>query len=162
MAGQARVIRFPGAAQPADRGEPRERSDEEIIARFAVFWPKASPVVRREITRIVRNEERRERERAARAAHDESARRVLDHLNAKRSDALAELGRRGSGFSPVDANLRLLRARLAEGYTESDLRAICSVKARQVVAGDWDLRWLRPATLFNAMKCAQYRAELGA
>lgn len=166
MAEQAKVLRFPGAAQPADPPARRELSDDQVIARFADFWTnpeRATPTVRREIRRIVLNEERREAERARRERYEAVARVVLDDLNEKRAGVRRELGRRpSSGFPPVAANLRLICARLAEGYEPSDLRAINSVKARQVVAGEWSFEWLRPATLYNATKCAQYRAELGA
>jgi uncharacterized phage protein (TIGR02220 family) len=66
----------------------------------------------------------------------------------------------GRRYEPVAANLAPVLARMREGYTERELRAICSVKARQWKDDARMNRYLRPATLFEATKCAQYRAEL--
>lgn len=82
----------------------------------------------------------------------EAALRVLETLN-------LQAGRR---YHPVVANLEPIIARLREGYTESELRAIAVVKARQWTADEKMAQYLRPATLYNRTKCAQYRAELPA
>ncbi len=87
--------------------------------------------------------------------YDAQARQVLEFLNSRRPPHKV-------GFRPVEANLRLIRARLAEGYSIDTLRAIVAVKARQASAGDFPPKYLRPLTLFNAEKCAQYEGELGA
>lgn len=65
----------------------------------------------------------------------------------------------GKKFEPVASNMKLIRARLAE-YGKDRL---ISMVAQQV--GKWKFDdvmspYLRPATLFNATKCAQYIAEV--
>lgn len=81
---------------------------------------------------------------------EQQAREVLAFLNEKT----------GKRFQPVGTNLKLIVCRLKEGYDTQTLRAIVAVKRREW----WDdanmRQYLRPATLFNATKCAQYRGEL--
>ncbi|WP_186055708.1 conserved phage C-terminal domain-containing protein [Burkholderia gladioli] len=77
---------------------------------------------------------------------------VLDHLNAKANRS----------YQAVPANLKLIAARLAEGATVDQLKAVVDAKVR-----DWQhdpkmREYLRPATLFNAEKCGQYVGALGA
>ncbi|WP_186209072.1 conserved phage C-terminal domain-containing protein [Burkholderia gladioli] len=76
---------------------------------------------------------------------------VLDHLNAKA----------GRSYQAVVANTRLIEARLREGVTVDQLKAVVDAKVR-----DWQndprmRQYLRPATLFNAEKCGQYVGALG-
>lgn len=78
------------------------------------------------------------------------ARDVLVFLNAKT----------GRNYQPVDANLKLIVARLKEGASVSDCRAVVAKKCREWVADEKMSGYLRPATLFNATKFAQYRGEL--
>lgn len=79
-----------------------------------------------------------------------SAVEVLDFLNAKT----------GRHYQPVEANLKLISARLKEGATVDDCRAVIAKKFRDWNADDKMSAYLRPATLFNATKFAQYRGEL--
>jgi uncharacterized phage protein (TIGR02220 family) len=70
--------------------------------------------------------------------------------------------RAGRAFQPVESSLKLIRARLREGATEEQCRAVIDAKV-----GDWlnDSKmseYLRPATLFNAEKFAGYVGQLGA
>ena len=67
----------------------------------------------------------------------------------------------GKNFKPVEANLKFIRARLAEenGNIQT-LKAVVAIKIR-----DWgnDPKmkiYLRPATLFNATKFNQYVGEM--
>lgn len=80
----------------------------------------------------------------------QAALRVLDCLN-------KNAGRR---YEPVDANVNPILARLREGYSEAELRAIAAVKARQWAADERMAVYVRPKTLYNATNAAQYRAEL--
>lgn len=80
----------------------------------------------------------------------DAAKRVLECLNRNA----------GRKYHPVEANLKPIVARLREGYTESELRAITAVKARQWKRDDRMDAYLRPKTIFNATNAAQYRAEL--
>ena len=82
----------------------------------------------------------------------DSARRVIECLN-------KNAGRR---YEPVDANLGPIIARLREGYSEQELRAITAVKARQWKGDEKMMAYIRPKTLYNASNAAQYRAELPA
>lgn len=68
----------------------------------------------------------------------------------------------GRNYKPVKANLSLITARLAEGATVLEC---CRVIDDRVKAWKEDLKmaeYLRPATLFNATKFAQYVGDLGA
>lgn len=80
----------------------------------------------------------------------EAAKRVLQFLNTK---AL-------KNFSPTDANLKLLMARLAEGFTESDMRMVIAMKTRAWLEDAKMNQYLRPATLFNATNFSNYAGEL--
>ncbi len=88
--------------------------------------------------------------KSRKAEASDSARRVLDFLNAKT----------GKAFRPVPVNLSLICARLDEGATEQDCKSVIARKFR-----DWkdDVKmrdYLRPATLFNREKFAQYQGQL--
>lgn len=78
------------------------------------------------------------------------AKRVLDFLNEK-------TGRR---YQPVDANLRIIAARLRDGATEAEMRQVVAKKCREWANDETMAQYLRPATLFNATKFAQYQGEL--
>jgi len=77
------------------------------------------------------------------------AKDILNFLNEK-------TGRR---YEPVDANLKLITARLKE-YGPDKLRQMIALKSRKWINDDNMSQYLRPATLFNATKCAQYIGEL--
>lgn len=68
-------------------------------------------------------------------------------------------GKTGKQFRPVTANLTLIRARLKEGATADDCRAVIARKFREWKGSDME-KYLRPATLFNREKFAQYSGEL--
>jgi uncharacterized phage protein (TIGR02220 family) len=75
---------------------------------------------------------------------------VLEHLNAVS----------GRKYEPVDANLKYLDARLKE-YPKERLMAMVTHMGRAWPPGDKMHKYLRPATLFNSEKCAQYIGEVG-
>jgi uncharacterized phage protein (TIGR02220 family) len=75
---------------------------------------------------------------------------VLNFLNSK-------TGRR---YEPVPANLSLIAARLREGASVDDLRAVVAKKCRDWGGDPKMNEYLRPKTLFNATNYAQYRGEL--
>ena len=66
----------------------------------------------------------------------------------------------GKRFRPVRANLDLIASRLKEGATVADCRSVIAIKCRQWNGTDQAM-YLRPETLFNATKFAQYVGELG-
>lgn len=81
----------------------------------------------------------------------QQAREVLTFLNEKT----------GRNYQPVDANLELIVARLKEGATVGDCRAVIAKKCREW-KGDSEMdEYLRPKTLFNRTNFAQYQGELG-
>lgn len=88
---------------------------------------------------------------------------ALDHLNALAWEAIQLLNARcGTGYQRVEANLKLVRARLSEGATMEDVRAVIDAKAKQWNSDKKMREYLRPATLFNATKFNQYVGQIGA
>lgn len=82
---------------------------------------------------------------------ESAAVRVLKYLNEKA----------GRDYRPVKANLSLITARLKEGATVEDCCAVVDAKVEEWGADTKMRGYLRPATLFNATKFAQYAGELG-
>jgi uncharacterized phage protein (TIGR02220 family) len=80
----------------------------------------------------------------------QDAREVLGFLNAKT----------GRDFRPVDANLAPIMARMKEGATMREFRAVVARKCREWSGDEKMAQYLRPATLFNATKFAQYVGEV--
>jgi len=79
------------------------------------------------------------------------AREILDHLNR----------RTGHAYEPVEANLKLIRARLAEpGRTRQQVLAVIDAKVAQWLKDPEMSVYLRPETLFGAKKFAQYVGAL--
>jgi uncharacterized phage protein (TIGR02220 family) len=76
---------------------------------------------------------------------------VLEFLNVK-------TGRR---YRPVKSNITMIAARLKEGATVQECRQVIAMKCREWGTDEKMATFLRPATLFNAEKFAQYQGELG-
>jgi uncharacterized phage protein (TIGR02220 family) len=88
--------------------------------------------------------------KASSARHD--AEGILVYLNEKV----------GRGYKPVPANISLITGRLNEGATVEECKAVVDAKVT-AWQGDPKMRdYLRPATLFNALKFANYVGELAA
>lgn len=82
-------------------------------------------------------------------------------LHAQALEVLAFLNlRTGRDYQPVASNMVLIKARLKEGATVDDMRMVIAKKVRDWTPDDKMREYLRPATLFNATKFAQYRGEL--
>lgn len=81
----------------------------------------------------------------------ETERSIIDYLNAKA----------GKSFRHVQANVRLITARLSEGHTREDIEAVIDRKCAEWPEGDRMHEYLRPATLFGAEKFNQYVGEIG-
>ena len=64
-------------------------------------------------------------------------------------------------FPAADVNLDLVRHRLAEGYSEAQLRQVVAKKLRDWRQDPKMAAYLRPATLFGRTNLAQYVGELG-
>lgn len=88
-----------------------------------------------------------------------------DKLNGYRQhakDILAFLNdKTGRRYEPVEANLDPIVARLREGSTPDEVRAVVDLKCRQWIGDEGMTQYLRPATLFNRTKFANYKGELG-
>lgn len=82
----------------------------------------------------------------------DDAAEVLDHLNAKT----------GRHYQPVAANTDLIRNRLRDGATVDECKAVIDAKHAEWGNDSRMAGYLRPATLFNASKFAQYVGQLGA
>lgn len=76
---------------------------------------------------------------------------VLDYLNE----------RAGRNYQPVDSNTKLIAARLKEGATVEQCKAVVDAKVKKWGADPKMEEYLRPKTLFNATNFAQYVGELG-
>ena len=75
---------------------------------------------------------------------------ILNFLNAKT----------GRHYKPKKVNIDLIVARLKEGATEEELRKVIAKKVREWTGDATMAVYLRPATLFNRTKFAQYEGEL--
>lgn len=82
--------------------------------------------------------------------HRKTAIELLDFLNK----------RTFRNFRPVPANLKLIEARLKQGYTIEQCRAVIARKARDWSTDPKMADYLRPATLFNDTKFNQYVADV--
>ena len=78
------------------------------------------------------------------------AKEVLEFLNAKT----------GRSYKAVPANLEMIAARLKDGATVEELRMVIAKKTREWGGDEKMNQYLRPATLFNRVKYAQYSGEL--
>lgn len=76
---------------------------------------------------------------------------VLDHLNEKA----------GRSYKPVEANIRMISARLAESNVD-ECKAVIDAKVGEWLNDPKMAQYLRPETLFGATKFAQYVGQLGA
>lgn len=65
----------------------------------------------------------------------------------------------GKNFRPGKVNLDFIAERLKEGATVVECRQVIAKKAREWMGTDME-SYLRPATLFNRTKFAQYQGEL--
>lgn len=82
----------------------------------------------------------------------QTAAEIIKFLNAKA----------GRSFDLNGANAEFVIARMKEGATEEDLRAVVAKKCREWGSDEKMSAYLRPATLFNRTKFASYKGELGA
>lgn len=83
---------------------------------------------------------------------DDTPARVIEYLNTQT----------GKKFQPVDANLKLIRARIAEGATWETLTGVVDLKCAHWLNDPKMHEYLRPSTLFNAEKYNQYVGLIGA
>jgi uncharacterized phage protein (TIGR02220 family) len=84
------------------------------------------------------------------AETDDSVREVIDYLNK----------RAGSTFRLVDSNVRLVKARINEGASVEQIKAVIDAKDKDWPPGNEYRKYLRPSTLFNATRFEQYLGQL--
>lgn len=113
------------------------------IKLFKELWNCCSEEERIKISEIIGQENTK--------ALNPQAVEILEYLNVKAK----------KGFKPGDANLKFILARLAEGHTADDLKAVVDRKVAQWSEDPKMAQYIRPATLFNDEKFNQYVGELG-
>lgn len=97
-------------------------------------------------------QDKRERLVAEKRERQAAAVRLIGFLNEKT----------GRKYQAVEANVRLIVARLKEGATETQIRQVIANRCAKWTGTPEMDEYLRPATLFNAIKFAQYVGMLGA
>lgn len=92
---------------------------------------------------------------------------VITTLSGKpdfKQQALEVLGflneKTGRNYQAVEANIEKIVARLKAGASVDDMRAVVAKKCREWGPDEKMNQYLRPATLFNREKYAQYEGEL--
>lgn len=82
----------------------------------------------------------------------EAAKQLIDYLNQK-------TGRR---YRHTASNIRLIVARLSEGYTPDDVAHVIERKCAEWINDPQMSQYLRPSTLFNATKFNDYAGQIDA
>jgi uncharacterized phage protein (TIGR02220 family) len=83
-----------------------------------------------------------------------------EECNAQAVEVLQFLNEKtGRQYQPVKANITMIAARLKGGATVTQCRQVIAKKCREWTGSEQEM-YLRPATLFNATKFAQYQGEL--
>lgn len=98
-----------------------------------------------------REEKIREEKEKPLSGKPDHAREIIEYLNEK-------AGRR---FQIVKASISLVNARLAEGATVDQCKAVIDVKVKAWAKDPKMSEYLRPETLFGAKKFASYVGQLG-
>lgn len=80
---------------------------------------------------------------------EEESKQVIEYLNNKTN----------YNYKFVDKNIKLVSNRLKE-YSKEELLAMIDYKCSEWLQDERFKKYLRPATLFNASKCADYIAQL--
>lgn len=81
--------------------------------------------------------------------YKEESKQVIEYLNNKTN----------YNYKFVDKNIKLVSNRLKE-YSKEELLAMIDYKCSEWLQDERFKKYLRPATLFNASKCADYIAQL--
>ncbi len=85
-------------------------------------------------------------------AGGDSAEGIILYLNKKA----------GKKFQAVDSSLKFIRARMREGRTPEEIRAVIDDRVAAWSGDEKMQEYLRPGTLFNAEKFNDYFGNLGA
>lgn len=145
------ALRFPKFFK--DHESPDEKHKRQAAERQAKFREKQSQQSNEEVTppsnvTVTHREEKRREVKTLSGKPDGSAVKVLDYLNSVC----------GTHYKPIEANLRMIRGRLAE-HGEAALLRVVEAKAAEWKGTEQE-KYLRPETLFNAKKCGSYAGQL--
>ena len=94
---------------------------------------------------------------------DEPAKKTSKPKNnsAATSEVISYLNEKaGTNFQLVEANTKLVAARMNEGATLEAMKRVIDFKVGEWIADSKMREYLRPATLFNAEKFAQYTGQV--
>lgn len=105
-------------------------------------------------------ESRNERDKSV--TREEKRREEEKHMSACASEILSYLNdKAGRKYSATPANTKLIVARVKEGATVDELKAVVDMKVAEWLDDPKMEQYLRPATLFNAEKFGQYSGSIG-
>ena len=91
-----------------------------------------------------------------------SAKKKNTELRQQAAEIISFLnGKAGRNFDLNGANADYIVARLKDGESVEDCRAVIALKCRQWLGDEKMSKFLRPETLFNRTKFATYKGELG-
>lgn len=97
-------------------------------------------------------EEKKEmKQKLSKSSKNDNANEIIDYLNLKASKK----------FKQTNANFKFINARLKEGYSVDDLKAVIDLKCEDWLLDDKMKEYLRPETLFNATKFESYIQKVG-
>jgi len=86
-------------------------------------------------------------------------------LNGYKAEAVKILGflnsKTGRSYKPVESNIRMICARMKEGFSADDIRSVIAKKCAQWGGDEKMDEYLRPKTLFAASNFANYEGQLG-
>ena len=103
------------------------------------------------VTKTVTREEKRREDINTLSDKSDDAGEIISYLNAKTK----------SSYRNVDSNSRMIVARLKEGATVDQVKAVIDAKVAQWGKDPKMSEYLRPSTLFNATKFNDYLGQLG-
>jgi len=137
-----------------------DRTPEECGLEWPVIEGKKAGNRKSVTEALPREEKRREEEKNKLMSGKPDPEPRADH-----SDAVEILGylnaRAGKAFRPVKSNVGLVLARLREGASVDDCKAVIDAKVAQWLGDAKMSEFLRPATLFGREKFAQYLGHVG-
>lgn len=123
-----------------------------ISAGFLIVAQDASATLAdRKQSACLETETETETEKPLAGKPDGCAREVLDHLNATA----------GRSYRPVKTNISMIVARMSEGATVDECKSVINDRVSRWGSDPKMAEYLRPATLFNATKFAQYLGDIG-
>lgn len=141
-------LRYPNGKHPRPPAGMECSEIRELAAKVRPQSDQSQTTVRPQSAEVKRSEVKRSEERplSGSSATNADAAEILDFLNAQT----------GSRFKHLPVNLDLIKARIKEGHSVSEIKAVIASKVLQWKNNDDMRQYLRPETLFRAKKFAQY------